>query len=157
MRSFISLTHIIESPTMSKMQQAKNAWAQASTAKKTGFSCLSCLGCGGIAFAFLLIIGLFGLIISPNGSTEATAENSTVASVGTASSPRTSTSSSPATATAKPSQEEAVPLDQEIDIQAVPASDTKVAPGSQTALDTLNSLEVKGRAPKTGYDRALYG
>lgn len=157
MRSFISLTHIIESPTMSKMQQAKNAWAQASTAKKTGFSCLSCLGCGGIAFAFLLIIGLFGLIISPNGSTEATAENSTVASAGTASSPRTSTSSSPATATAKPSQEEAVPLDQEIDIQAVPASDTKVAPGSQTALDTLNSLEVKGRAPKTGYDRALYG
>lgn len=42
---------------------------------------------------------------------------------------------------------------------AVPAVDagSALAPEVQTALDTLNTFEVKGRAPKTGYSREEFG
>ncbi|HIY94727.1 MAG TPA: DUF1524 domain-containing protein [Candidatus Rothia avicola] len=42
---------------------------------------------------------------------------------------------------------------------AVPAvpNDTQNAPDAQKSLEKLNQLEVKGRAPKTGYDRSLFG
>ncbi|MFW0119143.1 GmrSD restriction endonuclease domain-containing protein [Rothia sp. P5764] len=133
---------------MSKMYKAKSSWAQASAGKKTGLSCLGCLGCGGIGFVFLIIVALIGAIVSPSKNTDTSAVAST-ASVSASVSPSESASPS--------SSEEAVALEKEVDVQAIPASDTKVGPTAQAALDLLNTLEVKGRAEKTGYDRALFG
>ncbi|WP_228008263.1 GmrSD restriction endonuclease domain-containing protein [Rothia terrae] len=39
----------------------------------------------------------------------------------------------------------------------MPGSDTTQSSDAQTALDTLETLEVKGRAPKTGYSREQFG
>ncbi|MFW0182859.1 GmrSD restriction endonuclease domain-containing protein [Rothia sp. CCM 9417] len=133
---------------MSKMYQAKNSWAQASAGKKTGLSCLGCLGCGGIGFVFLIVVALIGAIVSPSKNTDTSAVAST-ASVSASVTPSATASPSPS--------EEAVALEKELDVQAIPASDTKVGPTAQAALDLLNTLEVKGRAEKTGYDRALFG
>lgn len=40
---------------------------------------------------------------------------------------------------------------------ATPVVTVSAAPAANKALATLDTLEVKGRAPKTGYDRALFG
>lgn len=40
---------------------------------------------------------------------------------------------------------------------ASPVITVASAPGADNALKTLNTLAVKGRAPKTGYDRDLFG
>lgn len=40
---------------------------------------------------------------------------------------------------------------------AVPAPQAAADPGADAALAVLDSLAIKGRAPKTGYDRALFG
>lgn len=135
---------------MSKMQQAKNSWAQASAGKKTGLSCLGCLGCSGIGFIFLIILGIIGVIVSPSKSTDASQ------ATGTPSVSASALPSESASASSNPS-EEAIALEDEVDVQAIPASDTKVGPKAQAALDLLNTLDVKGRAEKTGYDRALFG
>lgn len=47
----------------------------------------------------------------------------------------------------------AIPLSQ----TKLPSSSVPVAPQTQTALDKLSALAVKGRAPKTGYTRAQFG
>jgi len=43
------------------------------------------------------------------------------------------------------------------EVAATPAQVPSSAPGPQTALATAMLLPVKGRAPRTGYDRDLYG
>ena len=40
---------------------------------------------------------------------------------------------------------------------ATPVVTVSSGPEATEALTTLNTLAVKGRAPKTGYDRALFG
>ncbi|WP_141669419.1 DUF1524 domain-containing protein, partial [Rothia sp. ND6WE1A] len=49
------------------------------------------------------------------------------------------------------------PLSQEKNTATVPGADTTQSSDAQTALDTLETLEVKGRAPKTGYSREQFG
>ncbi|QOW64730.1 DUF1524 domain-containing protein (plasmid) [Rothia terrae] len=68
----------------------------------------------------------------------------------------TITSATPTPAATSPSPT-AVPLADEKNTAAVPGSDTTQSSDAQTALDTLETLEVKGRAPKTGYSREQFG
>ncbi|WP_425451253.1 GmrSD restriction endonuclease domain-containing protein [Williamsia limnetica] len=57
----------------------------------------------------------------------------------------TMTVTAPATTT-----EKALPV-------ATPVAQVTAAPGANAAMTKLNALAVKGRAPKTGYDRGLFG
>ncbi|MEX3609786.1 DUF1524 domain-containing protein [Rothia sp. LK2588] len=75
-------------------------------------------------------------------------------------SPTASESSSPspsATPSHSPTSEEAVPLEKEKNAATVVSKDTAASSDSQAAIEKLNSLEVKGRAPKTGYNRSQFG
>ncbi|QIK50336.1 DUF1524 domain-containing protein (plasmid) [Gordonia terrae] len=60
------------------------------------------------------------------------------------------TSTLPATTTSATASEVSLPT-------ATPVVTVSAAPAANKALATLDTLEVKGRAPKTGYDRALFG
>jgi hypothetical protein len=62
------------------------------------------------------------------------------------------TSSAPATTTVLAPPPSATPAP-----AAKPVVQVSTAPAANAALTTLNSLAVKGRAPKTGYDRVLFG
>jgi len=80
--------------------------------------------------------------------------------------PATAAASATATATATPSsaptaQETGAPLDPETPYllaQGVSTTAPKAQPAFATkAIDLLATLPIKGRAPKTGYDRAMFG
>lgn len=60
------------------------------------------------------------------------------------------TSTLPATSTTSATSEVSLPT-------ATPVVTVSAAPAANKAVATLNTLAVKGRAPKTGYDRALFG
>ncbi|MCZ4537949.1 excalibur calcium-binding domain-containing protein [Gordonia terrae] len=60
------------------------------------------------------------------------------------------TSTLPATTTSEVPSEVPLPT-------ATPVVTVSAAPAANKALATLDTLEVKGRAPKTGYDRDLFG
>ncbi|MFJ6156671.1 DUF1524 domain-containing protein [Pseudarthrobacter sp. NPDC092200] len=72
----------------------------------------------------------------------------------------TAPSATPAPSSAPPVLDAGVPLDPETTAVAAPVA--AQAPGAKpafatTAAELLATLPVKGRAPKTGYDRALFG
>jgi hypothetical protein len=106
------------------------------------------------AFAVMATLGLSLSACSP--TTTAASENGNAT---TAASPAASQS---ATATATPtSTDTGAPLDPE-SVAALTAGTNYAAPGSQPgyatkAADLLGTLAIKGRAPKTGYDRAAFG
>ncbi|WP_081844477.1 DUF1524 domain-containing protein [Cellulomonas sp. URHE0023] len=110
----------------------------------------------------LLACGFVGLLV---GSAAATPSESETATAATSTSASPSTSPKPSKAPAPTPTTSAVPSLEE-QAAALPAPEpapdadvTTVEAGAapQTALGTVLLLDVKGRAPKTGYDRDLYG
>lgn len=130
--------------------------------------CLGCLGLVVVLFVGLAIIG--GIVSAFSGD-----NNSQPATATSASSASSTPSSAPASTSASPTPVETADASGEAydsnDASAVATeqpnsaenavtsvdSNTTDAPGAQAALDKLNTLEVKGRAPKTGYDRDQFG
>lgn len=120
-----------------------------------------CLGIIGIFLILGFISSLFG------GGSNSTSSNVSAQSEASQSAISTTPAESPtAVATAdsdgqiydegseKPKEENTIFLTDSV--ATIPA-DTQKASKSQEALEKLNQLEVKGRAPETGYDRALFG
>jgi hypothetical protein len=110
--------------------------------------------------AFALFIGAVVALPHPTQADLQTASSDSTAKAATA------TASATATATATPSssptvQETGAPLDPETPYllaQGVSPRAPRAQPAFATkAIDLLASLPVKGRAPKTGYDRAMFG
>jgi hypothetical protein len=110
----------------------------------------------------LFVAGTASLTGLVSGGLEPVASQSTASAVPSpvnpapAAPPASPTPSSPPTA-----QETGAPLDPET-TSLVPQGVTVQAPKTQpafatTAADLLATLPIKGRAPKTGYDRALFG
>ena len=147
----------------SKLEQAASrreeiiAEAQGKKKRNHKKNCLGCLGCGGIVTVLLIIGAIAGGSSGPDETTTATSPSATVSATAT---PIASPSQSE-TPTAEPATEEptpeTVPLEEEQDIQAIPGLVTADGPEAQAAWELLDTIEVKGRAPKTGYDRALFG
>lgn len=117
---------------------------------------------GGIAIATAFALFIVGAVALPPASSE----NLQSASSGSAASPAAAKASGTAPATPTPSsaptaQETGAPLDPEGSNplgQGVNATAPKAQPAFATkATDLLATLPIKGRAPKTGYDRALFG
>lgn len=126
------------------------------------FGCLGCLGLILVLFIGSAIIA--GIAEAIGGSDEGTNQANRSA--------QTSLSATPTPATVPTSDENGQIFDAASDestiagenplkavdaVSAVSKDTVEPATAAQGALDKLNSLEVKGRAPKTGYDRALFG
>ena len=90
----------------------------------------------GVALSGLLLVGC----VDPKSANDATSATDTT------------TSTSPAAATT-----DAVPAAPETELAPVPTPAADSSPGAQHALGMLATLPIKGRAPKTGYDRDLFG
>lgn len=130
--------------------------------KKTSLRTKALTGLG----IFTLLAGCGALIDTDEESTTASSTSSSTATPSPERSSESPITPSPAVTSESPSEEPtpeptseqaeptAVALDEETNAAEIPASDGSDA---QSAMDTLNTLEVKGRAPKTGYDRALFG
>lgn len=110
--------------------------------------CLGCLGCGGIALVVLIVLAVIGSIMGPQASSS-TASASPSASPATSS--QTPTQAPPAT-TQAPDHTTSSPGPSPT--STPPATEQ---PADGDAMEALNVLEVKGRAPKTGYDRDEFG
>jgi hypothetical protein len=119
----------------------RRSWARLPAKRKAGAIALA------VSFA-LFIAGAVALPRTAAGTLEAASSEST-------SSPASAAASASATATPTPSS---APTVQETGAQGVKVTAPKAQPAFATkAIDLLATLPVKGRAPKTGYDRALFG
>ncbi|WP_461174150.1 DUF1524 domain-containing protein [Arthrobacter sp. Z1-9] len=130
----------------------RRSWAMLPARRKAGAVALA------TSFA-LFIAGGLALPRVATADLETAASDTTVSTVTVTASPTVTASATPsATPTVN---ETGAPLDPET--AAVVAQGTSVsAPNQQPsyatkALDLLATLPIKGRAPKTGYDRALFG
>jgi hypothetical protein len=130
----------------------RRSWAWLPAKRKAGAIALA------VSFA-LFIAGAVALPRTTTGSLQAASSESTA-------SPASAEASATAKATPTPSstptvQETGEPLDPEstyLLAQGVSATAPKTQPAFATkAIDLLATLPVKGRAPKTGYDRAMFG
>lgn len=130
----------------------RRSWAWLPAKRKSGAIAL--------AVSFALFIG--GALAIPR---TATTDLEAASSEGTAS-PASAEASATATATPTPSsapsvQETGAPLDPDspsLLAQGASVTAPKTQPAYATkAVDLLATLPIKGRAPKTGYDRALFG
>ena len=119
---------------------------------------------GALFFALAIIVGIIQSITgnAPETTNSATTP-SPVAPLSTSATPSSTPTPSPTTASATPTpatsspSPTAIPLAQEKNTATVPGPDTTQSSNAQTALDTLETLEVKGRSPKTGYSREQFG
>lgn len=130
--------------------------------KKRGIAAGSCCGCTGLGVVGLLILGVIGSLAAPSEQSPTPVASSSAAS-----------SATPAPSSAEDAHEagsvsvtpDASPaLNSDVNAASVPGeNNVTVAPAGQqaaptgTALAQLRTLEVKGRAPKTGYDRESFG
>jgi hypothetical protein len=130
----------------------RRSWAWLPAKRKAGAIAL------GVSFA-LLIAGAVAVPRTTTGDLQAASSDSNA-------SPASAKASATATATPTPSssptvQETGSPLDPETPYllaSGVTVAAPKTQPAFATkAIDLLATLPVKGRAPKTGYDRALFG
>ncbi|MCQ6269083.1 DUF1524 domain-containing protein [Pseudarthrobacter sp. R1] len=117
---------------------------------------------GAVALATSLALFIAGGLALPPVATADLVTAASDSTVSTATASASPTASASATPSATPTVNETdAPLDPET--AAVVAQGTSVtAPNQQPsyatkALDLLATLPIKGRAPKTGYDRALFG
>lgn len=103
------------------------------------------------SFTAIAVMATLGLSLSAcSTTTTAAPENNSV-----------TTAASPSATAKTTATDTGAPLDPE-SVAALTASTDYTAPGSQPAyatkaVDLLGTLAVKGRAPKTGYDRAQFG
>ena len=130
--------------------------------KKGGIAAGSCCGCTGLGVVGLLILGVIGSLAAPSEQSPTPVASSSAASSAT---PAPSSAEDAHEAGSVPVTPDASPaLNSDVNAASVPGEDSAtVAPAGQqaaptgTALAQLRSLEVKGRAPKTGYDRESFG
>ncbi|QHK21773.1 DUF1524 domain-containing protein [Pseudarthrobacter psychrotolerans] len=117
---------------------------------------------GGIALAVSFALFIAGAVVLPRTN----ADDLQAASSDSNASPRTATASASAEVAPSPSstptaQATGAPLDPETPYalaNGVSIAAPKTQPAFATkAIDLLATLPIKGRAPKTGYDRALFG
>ena len=147
--------------------------------KKRGIAAGSCCGCTGLGVVGLLILGLIGSFAAPiEPSPTPVASSSAAPFAAPVSSlvddaheadsvPVTPDASSAlntdVNAAFVPGEDNAAVVPGEDNAAAVPGEDDAAAPAVQqaaptgTALAQLRTLEVKGRAPQTGYDRESFG
>lgn len=130
--------------------------------KKGGIAAGSCCGCTGLGVVGLLVLGAIGSLAAPSEQSPTPVASSSAAS-STTSAPSSAedaheAGSVPVTPDASPA------LNSDVNAASVPGeNNATVAPAGQqaaptgTALAQLRTLEVKGRAPKTGYDRESFG
>ncbi|UEJ81817.1 DUF1524 domain-containing protein [Brachybacterium halotolerans subsp. kimchii] len=132
--------------------------------KKVGvISALSCCGCGGLAFLLLMTLGVIGVFVAPTTPTTPGDDPTVVAQSADreaqASQEAAPSASESATPTETPSA--STTPDASTAANTTTAQSTSpsasATPDASTALGMLETLEVKGRAPKTGYDRDLFG
>ncbi|WP_421083987.1 GmrSD restriction endonuclease domain-containing protein [Rothia nasimurium] len=127
-----------------------------------------CLGCLGIGLVIFLLVSMLGALVSllSGGSTSATSSESPIAppshSVSVTPSPAAPAPSSsepaPDPTSDTPAEEEAAEEDQAFEVAPVEgAVEEFTATSAHASIDLLNTLEVKGRAPKTGYARTNFG
>jgi hypothetical protein len=129
----------------------RRSWAWLPAKRKAGGVALA------VSFALFLAGGL-AMPKVPAAERAAAASASTASAAAAKASPTTSSRTTPSSAPT--TLETGAPLDPET--AAVVAQGAVVAPNPQPpyatkALALLATLPVKGRAPKTGYDRALFG
>jgi multisubunit Na+/H+ antiporter MnhB subunit len=117
---------------------------------------------GAVALATSFALLLAGGATMPRVSTadlEAAASGSTASAAAAAARPTATASATPSSVPT--AQETGAPLDPEtpyLVAHGVPVTAPKEQPAFATrAIDLLATLPIKGRAPKTGYDRALFG
>ena len=130
--------------------------------KKGGIAAGSCCGCTGLGVVGLLILGVIGSLAAPTEQSPTPVASSSAASSAT---PAPSSVEDAHEADSAPVTPDASPaLNSDVNAVSVPGEDSAiVAPADQqaaptgTALAQLRTLEVKGRAPKTGYDRESFG
>ena len=128
---------------------------------KWKWGCLGCLGLIVLGFFFLIIIGIIGALVAPpSSSPSASASPSATASPITPSATPSETKTASPAPTSSPSETRSPsPTEsgtEETTQTAAPIGGSD-APEASTALETLETLDVKGRAPKTGYDRDKFG
>lgn len=132
----------------------KYFWSQLTKGQKAIF----------IALATIFLTVIFSLAGGTNGKQQASTSTSPTATASTSAPVPSPTTEASTTTAPAPSQEPTtataeatVALADEPQAQAVPAAATADGPEAQAAWDLLETLPVKGRAPKTGYDRDLFG
>ncbi|QCB51792.1 DUF1524 domain-containing protein [Rhodococcus sp. PAMC28707] len=104
----------------------------------------------GAVVSGLLIIG----VVDPTGSRDTAAQEAAVA----AASATTTSTSKAAIATTSPVAPSSAATTPESMLAPVPAAlAVENADGANAALTLLATLPIKGRAPKTGYDREMFG
>ncbi|UQN29211.1 GmrSD restriction endonuclease domain-containing protein [Brachybacterium kimchii] len=131
--------------------------------KKVGvISALSCCGCGGLAFLLLMTLGVIGVFVAP--MTPTPSDDPTVVAQSAdrdaqASQEPAPSASESATPTETPSASATPDASTAAATSTAPSASASASatPDASTALGMLETLEVKGRAPKTGYDRDLFG
>lgn len=131
----------------------RNFWSKLGKRQKAIFS----------VFTILAMLTVYGWVAGDDESTTQVASQPSATATASPSPAETPSQPAPTTTSAEPTAEPTteepapVPMESEQAIQAVPEAATADGPEAQSAWDTLETLEVKGRAPKTGYDRALFG
>lgn len=130
----------------------RRSWACLPAKRKAGAVAIA------VSFA-LFIVGGLSLPRVETADLEAAASDSAASA---ASAKASQTASASATSSSAPTaQETGAPLDPETPAllaQGVSVTAPNAQPAYATkALDLLTTLPIKGRAPKTGYDRALFG
>lgn len=130
-----------------------------------GKGLLGCLGCLGVIFVLLvgsaIIAGMIQAFSDSDSIEQTELSSDSMASPETTTPASVSIPESDGQINGAGNEESAPPLGERpghTENGASPVSDdTKMAPAAQLSLDKLNQLEVKGRAPETGYARDLFG
>ena len=130
----------------------RRSWAWLPARRKAGATAL--------AVSFALFIG-GGLTVPPPASADLKAASADSTASAESAMAGAATSASPTPSSTPTAQETGEPLDPDspyVLAQGVSATAPKSQPAFATkAADLLATLPIKGRAPKTGYDRALFG
>jgi len=119
---------------------------------------------GAVAIVASLVLFIAGAVTLPHVASadlEAASSGSTAKAPSANASPTATAHASPSSTPTPSAQESGEPLDPEKPY-ALAAGVTAAAPNAQPAyatkaMDLLATLAIKGRAPKTGYDRARFG
>lgn len=119
---------------------------------------------GAVAIAASMVLFIAGAVALPrvaSADLEAASSESTAKAAPAKASPAATAKVSPSSTPTPSTQESGEPLDPEKPY-ALAAGVTAAAPNEQPAyatkaMDLLATLPIKGRAPKTGYDRARFG